>query len=147
MLGQGTSAVAVTSAGTSGQVLVSGGTSADPSFQTKLPEKFTSSDQTITAAGSLTLAHGLSAAPDAVGLSLVCQTNELGYTAGDVLNYGYMGRPNGSRGASIVPDGTNLNIRYGSGATTFEAINKTTGTTGNLTNANWKARFFAVLFH
>lgn len=132
--------------GTSGQVLTSNGAGAIATMQTKIPSKFTSSDQTITSAGSLTIAHSLGAVPSMVGVYLICQTAEQGYSINDVLDYSYMSRPN-NQGVVIVPDATNLNIRFGSSATAFAALNKTTGGSSNLTNANWKVRFFAVLFN
>jgi hypothetical protein len=45
-----------------------------------------------------------------------------------------------SRGLVIVPDATNLNIRFGSNANAFAALNKTTGTAAALTNANWSGQ-------
>lgn len=98
---------------------------------------FVSSDQTITLAGALTLAHGLGTAPRDVSLALVCQTAELGYSAGDVL----MVSPRPI--ASIVVDATNLNIRFLSTANAG-ITRKDTGDFANFTPANWKARFFAV---
>jgi hypothetical protein len=52
LLGQGTSAIVATSAGTAGQVLVSGGASADPSFKTPASYKATPADPTGTSSTS-----------------------------------------------------------------------------------------------
>jgi hypothetical protein len=86
---------------------------------------YTSPEQTITAAGSLTLAHGLGVKPQFIQILLKCQTGEFGYSSGDELFMQYgdnSGSANGI-GVSIVPDATNLNIRYGSSAVTFVGIN------------------------
>lgn len=104
-------------------------------------ESFTSAEQTITAAGPLTVAHGLSAAPQLIQARLICKTAELGYSIGDEIIINPAGNDPGAslaRGLSIVPDGTNLNIRYGSDANTFSIIQKGTGGVQSITNANWK---------
>lgn len=103
-------------------------------------KEFTSTQQTITAAGSLALAHGLAVKPKLVQASLVCITGELGYTAGDevLLSAGMPSEATANRGISIVPDATNVNIRYGSAATTFVLPNKSTGVASAATNANWR---------
>jgi hypothetical protein len=106
---------------------------------------FTSANQTITAAGSLTIAHGLGAMPTLVQVRLKNTTAELGYSIGDevVVNPHNTDANSNSQGVSIVPDATNLNIRYGSSSTTFILIRKDTGTGANITNANWSAIFYA----
>jgi len=96
---------------------------------------FVSTDQTITLAGALTLAHGLGVAPRIMMTTLVCQTAELGYSVGDVVQQQ-------GDAASIVPDATNLNIRYKNAA--IAVVNKTTGALTSITAANWNARFFAI---
>jgi hypothetical protein len=101
----------------------------------KQSDIFVSADQTITGAGSLTLAHGLGSAPRLVQPAFVCQTAELGYSIGDVT-FPY------TAVVSCVPDATNLVIRYLSGA--LSVVNKTTGAYTAITPANWKARFLAI---
>lgn len=104
-------------------------------------EVFESTQQTITTAGALTLAHGLGRVPKEVWANFVCLTAEAGYSIGDVVvNPGY--NINGSRGFSCVVDSTNLNIRYGS-QTPLQLLNKTTGTVAIMTSANWAAVFYA----
>lgn len=100
---------------------------------------FQSAQQVITAAGSLTLGHGLSRTPVLVLPYLVCQTAEHGYAIGDVVaaNPHFTGY-NASYGLSIVPDATNINVRYGSPAATFRMISKDLGALVDFTNANWK---------
>ena len=99
---------------------------------------FVSADQTITLAGALTLAHGLGAVPRAVKLALVCQTGELGYTAGDVLM-----DVSARTICAVVVDATNLNIRMLDSAN-VGITNKSTGVRAAFTVANWKLRFIAI---
>lgn len=101
---------------------------------------FTSSDQTITAAGPLTLAHGLGVAPKIRTYELVCQTGEVGFSAGDIVDVSPNNNTQVERGFSQWSDTTNINIRYGTAASTFQTAHKTTGTQTALTNANWKLR-------
>lgn len=107
--------------------------------------QYTSSDQTITSGGALTLAHGLGAIPLDIKIFLVCVTGELGYTAGDILlvNPSVSTVLGTNKGLSIVPDATNLNIRMGSAAASFDVINKGTGASAAITNVNWNLRFIA----
>lgn len=107
--------------------------------------KFTSTDQTITAAGSLTIAHGLSGIPDIVQVFLVCVTGEANYTTGDVVLWG-ASTTNAVKGLSVRPDGTNINVRFCSTTSTFNLPDRTTGNDSVLTNANWRARFVAVKY-
>ncbi len=109
---------------------------------------FTSTGQTITSAGALTIAHSLGAAPFDYFCELECTTAEYGYSIGDkvkVAETDVVGQSPGY-GVSIVPDATNLNVRYGSGTTVFVGIHKTNGTTQGFTNSSWAAIFKAVKF-
>lgn len=106
----------------------------------QLAPDFTSAEQTITAAGGLTIAHGLTGAPNLIQAHLICKTGELGYSIGDELMYP-MGEEAGganNRGLSVVPDATNLVIRYGQAVAPMTILNKTTGVATVLTLANWK---------
>lgn len=100
-------------------------------------------DQTITSAGSLTIAHGLGRTPVLLAGFLRCITGELNYTAGDIVPVSFnLGTPaTTSVGLTIVPDATNLNLRYANNAAVFNLIDKTTGNSNAITPANWK--FFA----
>ncbi len=111
-----------------------------------LSARFISTDQTITSAGSLSLAHGLGGAPVIVQAFLICQTGEFGYTAGDVLlsNLAMSDSGSDSYGVSIVATATNIDLRFGANANTFLALNKTTGAGAQLSNANWKLRIDAM---
>ena len=111
-----------------------------------VPSRFTSSAQTITAAGALTIAHGLGAIPTLIQVRIKCTTGEHGYSTGDeVLVPGTQQAAGGDfdRGLSIVPDATNLNVRFGSGGNTIPVNNKTTGNGVGITTANWQIYFRA----
>lgn len=107
---------------------------------TNLPTGFTSSNQTITSAGLLTLAHGLGASPELIQLRLKCLTAEFNYSIGDEVIINNNENDNGTTtntGVSVVVDATNLVIRFGSNANVYIVQNKTTGAAAFLTNANW----------
>lgn len=107
-----------------------------------LTEDFTSSEQTITAAGSLTIAHSLSSTPELVQLHIINKTAELNYSIGDVLLINPAGNAIGSTsqdyGNSVVLDSTNVNIRFGADTAVYEVLNKTSGVSAAITPANWK---------
>lgn len=103
---------------------------------------YTSANQTITAAGALTLAHGLGAKPTLVSASLVCVIAELGYAVGDEVMINSALNDDGSnrRGLSLVPDATTISVRYGSGASSvvLTIIRADTGDRAPITSANWR---------
>ncbi len=107
--------------------------------------RYTSSAQTITLAGSLTLAHGLGAAPFWVGAYLECVTGEYNYVAGDKLYIGFaetgVESLNNLGVSVVVNDTTNIRIRFSAGG--FAIPNKTTGATALITPANWSLRIIA----
>jgi hypothetical protein len=106
------------------------------------PATFTSAEQTITQAGSLTIAHGLGAVPKFLTAELICKTAELNYSINDIAPIATSGDiDSGSNlvfGMSTVIDATNIRIQYANRADTFRIMNKTTGNSGNITPANWK---------
>jgi len=109
-------------------------------------KSFTSTQQTITAAGSLTLAHGLGATPTLLQARLICTdaSGEAGYAQNDEVVVPLGATDSGGNiGAVVVPDATNLNVRFGSSAASFVALNKTTGAIANLTNSKWTIVFRA----
>lgn len=95
---------------------------------------YVSTEQTITPAGLLTLAHGLGTAPSMVAFQLSCQTAEGGYAIGDKP---YLPDSN-SDPMACRSDATNVYVRFNSGSPLFWLCNKTTGTPFNLTNASWR---------
>ncbi len=102
----------------------------------KQSEIFVSADQTITGAGSLTLAHGLGAAPRLVLIAMVCQTAEIGYSIGDVVQTGVYGMP------ATFTDDTNIGVRFYNGSQSIP--HKTTGVSTYITFTSWKMRFLAI---
>lgn len=99
---------------------------------------YDSGDQTITAAGALTLAHSLGAAPKIVQCLLHCSSTELNYSAGDFVVIGPTGADSSNTGVSVVPDATNLNIRFGQAAQVFYIPDKTTGVGTAIDPTKWK---------
>lgn len=105
---------------------------------------FVSAQQVITSAGGLTLAHGLGSTPTLAQVRLICLVAEHEYSIGDELFVPFYITVAGTNtGVAIVPDATNLNIRYGNGALTFNILTKTTGVFAAITNASWNAIFRA----
>ena len=105
---------------------------------------FTSTDQTITASGTLTLPHGLAGIPQIVTVRLVCQTAELGYVQNDVVSASFCQDAANNSGMAVMMDGTNVNIYFGSAAKTFVVIRKDTGASASITNNRWKLRVLAT---
>ncbi len=106
---------------------------------------FISAEQTLSTAGSFTLAHSLSGKPQIVQIYLRCKTAELNYSIGDEVLYDAFDHGAASRGFQTVPDATNVVIRQGS-ATTINLLNKTTGAEATITYGNWKMVVKAVYF-
>lgn len=105
---------------------------------------YDSGDQTITAGGALTLAHSLGASPKFIQCLLKCNDGggDVGYANGDYVFINTTGYDGGtsasSTGVSIVPDSTNLNVRFGSAAEVFIINNKGTGALQAITASKWK---------
>jgi hypothetical protein len=135
-------------AGTSGHFLKTQGAGANPTWAASGVTKFTSTAQTITAAGSLTLAHSLGAAPFAVGARLKCTSTEANYSVNDevAIELGSQAITSGGtadKGVSVVADTTNLNVRFGAATATFAIPDKTTGANTAITNSKWNIIFYA----
>ena len=100
---------------------------------------YTSSDQTISAAGSLTLAHSLGMMPKLIQYRLKCTSTEAGYAVDDeVVPQFPADAASFNKGVAIIPDATNINIRYGSSSNVFSVTNKTTGVSTAITNGNFR---------
>ena len=102
---------------------------------------FTSTQQTVTLNGHLTIAHGLGAMPSDFKVFLVCTTDNGGWVVGDRII-----PPTGSQigadhyGVTVGADATNIYISTGS---QIQVRNKATTTTfTNLTAGSW--RYIAV---
>lgn len=100
---------------------------------------YVSSEQSITAAGLLTLAHGLGATPSDVRLKLICKTAEHGYAINDEI---WVDQNQSGGGYTTVhavyANATNVYVRFANSANAFIYAHKTTGASVFLTNANWK---------
>lgn len=110
---------------------------------------YASAEQTITASGALTLAHGLGATPRFLFAFIKCLTAELGYAVGDVVAINPHQQNNlndGRRGHVLVADATNINVRFGQAAGVFSILRKDTGDSVNsITLANWSYIVRAIL--
>lgn len=100
-------------------------------------KSFESAQQTITLAGPLTLAHSLGTTPKLYMVVLQCTTNDGSYVVGNevLINPNMSTTDTSGRGISIVPDATNMNIRYGD--TGLRIIDKD-GTLLSITNSRWR---------
>lgn len=96
---------------------------------------YTSTEQTITSAGLLTLAHGLAAAPSLIQPHIVCKVADAGYAIGDKVIV--TGAEHDSP-SSIRFDATNCYVRFTSSASCFFIAHKTTGVRTGITNASWR---------
>lgn len=107
-----------------------------------LTRYFESAEQVITSAGSLTLAHGLGVKPTHFLGVIVCKTAEQGYSVNDEVPVPIWNFEIAATGTAlqIVPDASNINVRYGSRANVFIVNNFTTGAQVALTNANWRLK-------
>lgn len=105
--------------------------------------RFTSTAQTITANGSLTIAHSLGSQPTQVWVELTCTSTEANYASGDEVPY-YIGGGNATQnyGLSVVPDATNLNVRFGPA---LGIPDKTTGAITTLDLSKWNMIFRATI--
>ncbi len=102
-------------------------------------KKFVSTQQTITQAGALTIAHGLGIKPDLVVPVIQCVTAELGYSVGDeVMINPHVFEPGSTRGIMLVSDTTNINVKFSNNAGMISAVNKTTGALAVFAIANWR---------
>jgi hypothetical protein len=111
-----------------------------PEVTPSLTKSFESSQQTITAAALLTLAHGLAVAPKLVQAEIVCVTGEFNWVAGDrlVVSCGANCGSADNRGLGVYHDATNVYVRIGSNANSLVIVNKTNGNAALMTNANWR---------
>ena len=106
---------------------------------------FTSADQTITAGGALTIAHGLGAIPSYVKAFHRATGSDIGFTIGQIVTTQMQmsSMTAEGKGCSIRVDATNLYIRFGSAGNPFNHTNGGTGVSNDMTNSKWKI-FFQV---
>lgn len=96
---------------------------------------YASAEVVTTVAGTTSFGHGLGGQPSMVHGVLVCKSAELGYSVGDEVStaVGVM---------SVGASATNVWVTINSSAGPFQLLNKSTGTAGNLTKANWNAKVY-----
>lgn len=101
-------------------------------------KSFESSQQTISSNGSFVVAHGLGTTPKLYRGYIQCVGAENGYSIGDELpmDSASTDATAGQTGVAIVPDATNITVRYS--ANMFVMPNKTSGGMPRGTYANWK---------
>jgi hypothetical protein len=106
----------------------------------KLQKFFESTQQTITAGGALTLAHGLGVQPKLYAAYLQCTTANAGYSVGDeiMVNPALNTTDATVQAISIVPDATNLNVRIGNAAGSFKILIKSGTGFSDITNTSWR---------
>ncbi|WP_085908271.1 hypothetical protein [Kiloniella majae] len=102
-------------------------------------ESYESPEQTMTAAGSLTLAHGLSVRPKLFKAYYVCETAQHGYAVGDEADTSfYTTSYDASIGPVIIADATNVMVKFGNFASGIPITNKSTGAQALMTYSYWK---------
>lgn len=105
--------------------------------------EFISAGQTITAAGSFNIPHGMAVKPKIVQVALLCIVNEGNWVAGEEIENSdvqSLGTVSLAQGIALTTDSSNIFARYGagSGGNVFESLDKTTGARFTLTSANWQ---------
>jgi hypothetical protein len=105
---------------------------------------FLSGEFDIVHGGNVQINHGLTAIPASIGMKLICKVAEAGYEIGDELVFGSGSLNNQlSQGFSITANNMKINLRFGNSVVgVFTVMNKLTGQSATLTNANWKIRLF-----
>jgi len=99
---------------------------------------FKSSNQTITAAGTLTIAHGLGANPIVANSYIECTSAENGFSVGDRLRASdlfYTQNSTQNYNYQYTTDATNIFVQFGANGILVK--NKSTGAIVVLTDANW----------
>lgn len=111
-----------------------------------ISKKYSSGNQTITAAGLLTLAHGLGVKPKLLQACLVCVVADIGFLVNDevALNMCDNGGGAAGTGQDITCDETNVYVRFGGAAASYKLLNKTTGAFIAITaNTSWRLKIEA----
>lgn len=111
-------------------------------------KRFTSSGQTITTAGLLTLAHGLGAVPRHITMWIVCTDagGDVGYSQNDKVMVTVVSSSSAlNRYNSVYVDSTNVYVRFDSASGAFIIGNKGTGVAGVITDSKWQLYIEASL--
>jgi hypothetical protein len=107
-------------------------------------EYFESAEQTITSAGLLTIAHGLSGDPKFLECVLICKTTEDNWAVDDEIIVNVNQSDAGTTAMNgLYFDGTNVYFRFSNISNCFKYANKTTGVSSSLTNGNWRLKIRA----
>lgn len=101
---------------------------------------FTSSQQTYTLGGTLTIAHSLGRTPFNWDVFMICTSTDLGYSVNDVIKCSGADTNSGNA-VSVVCDATNMVVRFTNTAPVI--TNKTTGALNNNDTSKWKYIFKA----
>lgn len=99
---------------------------------------YESAEQTVAVTDSHTLTHGLGGVPRGINLWLVCQTGELGWTAGDRVLIGVNMDIGSSANRHIGLKVTSTQILIKMGADALALSDYSDGTSNFITTANWR---------
>lgn len=122
--------------------------SVDPSFWSNLFETYSAPTIKINESNLSMIANirylewifSISAAAKLARAVLVCQTPEAGYSIGDTVSaFGIGNRTNPSPNTFL--DESGLHVRLLVASENFWISHKTSGTSTNITNTNWKIKF------
>lgn len=120
------------------------GTALAPSSNSPFTASYTSTAQTITSAGSLSLTHSLGATPLLVQSRIKCTSSEGNYSVNDevvvnpCLNWYGNGSSANVGGTSMVVNSTTIDIRFGAITGAFFILNKSDGTNFSIDNSKWQ---------
>ena len=135
LVASGATTLAKLGVGTDGFVLTAdSGEASGVKWAGALTPDFTSTDQTVTFAASLAVAHGLASAPSFIQLRLKCTSTEANYSVGDEIVFDTAAQAS-HIGVSVLVDATNVTIVVGSNG--VYVVNKTAFTTAIITAAKW----------
>lgn len=124
-------------AGTSNTVLMTPLRTTEWATARESAKRYTSTQQTMTAGGLITLSHGLGVEPFMYTFKLICTVDDLGYTAGQVvlLNPG-VSSTNTSTGIGVRVSNTQIVTRVGSAG--IQIVRGDTGAISNITLSSWR---------
>ncbi len=103
-------------------------------------KSYASSQQTISSAGTLNLSHGMGVVPKFVTFTLVCQSNDGGFTSGDIVPTYITSAALGASalGGSVTLTSSTIHVTFSSQTHVFQIPNLSTGAGGDLDNTKWK---------